>query len=171
MQVDKVESNARLVQRPVRSPHYAASPELRALYADACQSCGMCCIYFAVRPFGMPIAAQGNQPPKRFIQIGKRIRQYTRDEGIKLQSGRTSIGTDVQFGAESTTYLRVKPDATWKNYNRCAALAGIQGVKVECSTYESRPLACSDYDPGSPNCLKVRRWAGLEPIDDGYGRS
>src|SRR6185369_7379468 len=82
-----------VVQRPdfaamhFRPTHYAASPEIRSIYADACQSCGMCCIYFAHRPFCMPIAAQGQQPPKRFIQIGKRIRQYTRDEAVKLQSG------------------------------------------------------------------------------------
>lgn len=154
-----------------RSTHYAPSPELKALYAESCQSCGMCCVYYAGGPFRMPIAAQGQQPPKRFIQIGKRVRQWTREESVKIEAGETSIGTAKRFGAETTAYLRIKPDTTWKGFNRCVALKGTQGVKVSCGIYDSRPYACSDYEPGSPECFKVRQWAGLEPIDDGYGHS
>lgn len=148
-----------------RPTHYASSQELKALYSDECQRCGMCCIFYAFRPFSMPIAAQGSQPPRKFIQIGKRHSQYTRDEAIAFSRGESKVGQEMN------AYLRIKPDRIWKGHNRCAALEGIQGVKVSCRIYSERPYACSDFDPGSPNCLNIRKWAGIDPIDDGYGRS
>lgn len=132
-----------------RPTHYAASPELRAVYAADCQSCGMCCVYYGEGPFRMPIAPEPyQQPPRKMIQVGPRT---------------VMLGTN--------RFLRVKADKVWKGHNRCAALEGIQGKHVRCSVYSSRPFCCSDYDPGSADCLKVRKWAGLEPLDDGYGRS
>jgi hypothetical protein len=132
-----------------RPTHYAGSPEIRSLYADECQRCGMCCIYFSEHPFCVPIAGEPyRQPPKKFVQIGPT---------------RRVIGTN--------RFLRIAPDKAWDGHNRCAALVGTQGVNVSCSIYDRRPFACSDYEPGSPDCFKVRKWASLEPLEDGYGRS
>jgi Fe-S-cluster containining protein len=161
-QVTLDESSRPAVQLPDlaayrRPTHYAASPELKALYAADCQQCGMCCLFYFAGPFRchvMPLPYR--QPPKRFIQIGPRTRTAA------------SPGSEA---VEVSAYLRTMPDKVWEGFARCAALDGVQGVNVSCSIYEQRPHACSDYQPGSPDCLKVRKWAGLEPLDDGYGHS
>lgn len=140
-----------------RPTHYASFPEIKNLYADECQSCGMCCIYYFTSSFRCPVQPEPyQQPPKKLIQIGKR----------------TLIAAN-EFApvVETTKFLRNKPDPFWKEYGRCAALQGVQGRKVSCGIYSQRPHACSDYEPGSADCFRIRRWAGLEPIDDGYGHS
>jgi Fe-S-cluster containining protein len=159
--LDKTEQEYRLPDLAAmayrRPTHYAASPELKALYANECQRCGMCCVFYGEGPFRchvIPLPHQ--QPPKRFIQIGPRTETAAKPNAENVQVNR---------------YLRIKPDKVWKGHNRCAALDGVQGVNVSCSIYSERPHACSDYEPGSPDCFRVRRWAGLEPLDDGFGRS
>lgn len=41
--------------------------------------------------------------------------------------------------------------------DRCAALRGEIGVAVRCACYDQRPSACSDFEPGSTDCLQARR--------------
>ncbi len=43
--------------------------------------------------------------------------------------------------------------------DRCAALRGEIGVSVRCAYYARRPSACSDFQPGSADCLTARRTA------------
>jgi Fe-S-cluster containining protein len=45
--------------------------------------------------------------------------------------------------------------------NRCAALAGELGNRAQCSVYANRPLVCREFQPGSEDCVMVRRSFGL----------
>ena len=45
--------------------------------------------------------------------------------------------------------------------NRCAALAGELGNRAQCSVYANRPLVCREFQPGSEDCVTVRRSFGL----------
>ena len=40
---------------------------------------------------------------------------------------------------------------------RCAALVGEIGGRAQCSVYAHRPLVCREFQPGSEDCLMVRR--------------
>jgi len=46
--------------------------------------------------------------------------------------------------------------------NRCAALEGELGRRVNCSVYAKRPLVCREFQAGSADCLMVREALGLE---------
>lgn len=46
--------------------------------------------------------------------------------------------------------------------SRCAALAGEIGRRAHCSVYRNRPLVCREFQPGSEDCLMVRRKLGLQ---------
>jgi Fe-S-cluster containining protein len=127
------------------------NPDIRALYANACQQCGMCCVFYAYHPFCMPISTEGVQPPRKLIQIGPNVQ--TKHPKLPYTS----------------KYLRVIDDPVWEGHRRCAALKGRQGEDVACSIYDERPAVCSDFDPGSPECLRIRTWGRLEPLDDRYG--
>lgn len=48
--------------------------------------------------------------------------------------------------------------------NRCAALEGEIGCRVECSVYENRPLVCREFQAGSEDCKMVRRLFRLDPV-------
>ena len=50
--------------------------------------------------------------------------------------------------------------------NRCSALAGEVGSRAQCSVYADRPLACREFQPGSEDCIMVRRRFKLDP---GFG--
>jgi hypothetical protein len=41
--------------------------------------------------------------------------------------------------------------------NRCSALVGVPGSKTQCSVYAIRPLVCREFQPGSEDCIMVRR--------------
>jgi Fe-S-cluster containining protein len=41
--------------------------------------------------------------------------------------------------------------------NRCSALVGKLGSRAQCSVYQNRPLVCREFQPGSEDCLTVRR--------------
>ena len=41
--------------------------------------------------------------------------------------------------------------------NRCSALLGELGNRAQCSVYENRPLVCREFQPGSEDCIMVRR--------------
>jgi hypothetical protein len=45
--------------------------------------------------------------------------------------------------------------------NRCSALAGEVGNRAQCSVYANRPLVCREFQPGSEDCIMVRRSFGL----------
>src|SRR5690242_11952318 len=109
----------------VRLAIHAASPELRELYAAECQSCGMCCIYFCQKPFGVHVSESAT-PAKQLIQIGRRT-----DAHISRTESQST-----------TRYMRIKRDPYWKGFNRCAALIGIQGRHVSCAVYAERSFAC-----------------------------
>jgi Fe-S-cluster containining protein len=130
-----------------------ANKEIRSLYAGECQSCGLCCIFYASRTFCMPIAADGIQPPKRLIQIGP-----------SLQKKHPHV-------SDTTKYLRIVKDRIWEGHSRCAALVGVQHESIRCGIYESRPTACREFDPGSPECLRIRNWGYAEPVYDFYSVS
>lgn len=124
-----------------------AWPEFRALYASDCQSCGVCCVYHCESTFHIPITTDLEVKPKRkLIQIGPRV-------------------------ADRTEYMRIKPLKIWPSHNCCIALEGTPRKAASCSTYETRPRACSSYDPGSLACLTAREWASMPMLEDGYGRS
>lgn len=148
-----------------RPTHYAASPEIRSLYADECKSCGLCCVFFG--KFAIDIApSPSEQPPKHLVQIGPRRDGY--------RSNKRPADTYDEWCALSYStaqYMRVVQDPNWKRHTRCIALKGTAARNVECSIYEDRAQACRDFDPGSPYCFKIRKWGGLEPVEDGYGRS
>ena len=50
--------------------------------------------------------------------------------------------------------------------SRCSALAGEVGNRAQCSVYENRPLVCREFQPGSEDCIMVRRQFKLDP---GFG--
>ena len=41
--------------------------------------------------------------------------------------------------------------------DRCSALVGEIGREAQCSVYENRPLVCREFQPGSEDCIIVRR--------------
>ena len=41
--------------------------------------------------------------------------------------------------------------------DRCSALVGTVGSGAQCSVYSARPLVCREFQPGSEDCLMVRR--------------
>lgn len=141
-----------IMSEKIRPCQSAAFPEIRALYADDCQQCGMCCIYFAGK-FRINVDDDGVQPPKKLVQIGPRI--------------------NYPSGGGCNRWMRVMPDPFWAKggFKRCVALKGQQGHKVECGVYEDRPSSCRSFDPGSDYCLQVREWAGRAPIPEQYGQS
>ncbi len=47
--------------------------------------------------------------------------------------------------------------------NRCAALVGEIGTRAGCSVYKNRPLVCREFQPGSEDCITVRRSFKLPP--------
>ena len=47
--------------------------------------------------------------------------------------------------------------------NRCAALVGALGSRAHCSVYANRPLVCREFQPGSEDCIMVRRKLKLDP--------
>ena len=110
-------------------------------YSAECRKCGVCCLAFCGRPFGIPVI----EPEKihsRLIQIGAR----------RINGG--------------NAYMRIVPmkQKGWRHLNRCVALLGKVRESVFCSVYESRPKACSSFAPGSPACLKAREWASMKPL-------
>lgn len=111
-------------------------------------------MYHTQSPFGIPVTAdEGMHPSRKFIQIGPR------------REGNTFA---------SNQYMRIVSDSgqgRWPNFKRCIALEGTPRRSVSCSVYESRPLCCRLYAPGSVACIEARTWAHYEPLDDGYGRS
>lgn len=126
---------------------------VRAIYADLCRGCGVCCVIYHQRPFGVPVD-KDSEVPKRLIQIGPR-RGNNRNEymrAVKLK--------DRQFtgGGE---------------YSKCIALEGRPRQSVQCGIYEIRPRCCSRFDPGSPACVASREWASMEVPEDMFcvGRS
>ena len=47
---------------------------------------------------------------------------------------------------------------------RCAALAGELGSRAQCSIYADRPLVCREFQPGSEDCIMVRRSFGVGAV-------
>jgi Fe-S-cluster containining protein len=45
--------------------------------------------------------------------------------------------------------------------DRCSALVGALGRRVQCSVYANRPLVCREFQAGSDECIMVRRSFGL----------
>ena len=45
--------------------------------------------------------------------------------------------------------------------DRCSALSGVVGTRVECAVYEVRPDSCRAFRPGGPACLMVREKLGV----------
>jgi hypothetical protein len=41
--------------------------------------------------------------------------------------------------------------------DRCSALVGEIGIRTQCGIYEKRPLVCREFQPGSEDCIMVRR--------------
>ena len=66
----------------------------------------------------------------------------------------------------TTACMREHPDTP----GRCIALEGTVGVTVECTIYEKRPSACSEFAPmsalglGDAACYEARRRHGLAPL-------
>ena len=50
--------------------------------------------------------------------------------------------------------------------DRCSALVGEIGSRAQCSVYDNRPLVCREFQPGSEDCIMVRRQFKLDP---GFG--
>lgn len=129
---------------------------MRALYADDCQHCGMCCIYFG--KFQINVESDGPQPPRKLVQIGRKV----------------SLTPDGEHSEPSCNrWMRVIPDPLWAKgkLSRCVALTGTQGKDIRCSIYDDRPRGCREFDPGSDYCLRIREWGRLSPLVETYGAS
>lgn len=134
-----------------RSPQYT-DDATRARYEPECESCGLCCLYFA----GIPICPPPSpQPPPQFVQIG-RVHYTSRSGRTPELAAEPAVPTD--------RYMLKVQDPLWPKATRCAALVGTQKEKVSCQVYSDRPEACRDFDAGSELCLEIRKWGGLPPV-------
>lgn len=131
------------------SPIVAPSDSVREEYAAKCQTCGACCSYYA---YGVRrIKADGPiANDSRFAYFGIGVLTYQWPDGQK-QTVRTS-----------NYWMRVKYSRDKTKWPRCAALTGTIGVSVTCSIYEDRPRTCRVFEPGSEQCVNIRKWAGFE---------
>lgn len=124
----------------------ADSPEVREEYAALCQTCGACCSYYAYSVKGVP--ADG-------VIIEDQRYTFKSDDEIKYTY------PDGQTESWAVTHwMRRKEEDGWQ---KCKALEGNVGQSVTCTVYDKRPSACSGFDPGSPQCLHIRQWAGVDP--------
>ena len=57
---------------------------------------------------------------------------------------------------EGVPHLRLDPS------QRCAALVGKLGKKVNCTIYAHRPRGCRLVEAGSPRCIQARRERGID---------
>lgn len=119
--------------------------EIRAIYSDECQKCGVCCLVYNQRPFGIGTGYSEVGIPKRWVQVGPH--------------------QDCNNG--QNRYLRIVPNQDkvfngHQHFNRCIALQGKARQNVSCSIYSNRPKCCSNFDPGSLACIASREWADME---------
>jgi hypothetical protein len=91
----------------LRNDNQQLSPAIRDIYAAECTRCGVCCVYYSQRPFGVPVFSDDVQTPRKLIQIGPRY-------------------------ADTTRYMRMEPMDTrmffgWKGFSKCIAFKGNVG--------------------------------------------
>lgn len=139
--------------RRMRNDSRQSCLDIRKVYADECLTCGICCVYYSQRPFGVPVQIADNAP-RKLVQIGPRLKYDGTD---------SSWSTNRYMRTEG---LPAKNFWGWIGFSKCAALKGKVGLNVRCGIYEQRPRACSDFDPGSPACIKARRWVNAPPPKD-----
>lgn len=126
----------------------APSKEVMAQYAAKCLSCGACCSYYAYTELCLPVEdgpLMGDDKYTIYNHQDLMVRKVDTNEPPEPYS--------VDY------WLRTKQEDGWK---KCIALEGHVGVSVSCSVYDKRPSVCSNFEPGSPACIKTRRWAKLE---------
>lgn len=70
------------------------------------------------------------------------------------RSVRGRMGFGSWESGEGTRCMRTDADG------RCVALRGEIGKRVGCASYDRRPKACREFDPGSEGCLEARKAFG-----------
>ena len=63
----------------------------------------------------------------------------------------------VHYDEQGVPHLRLD-----RSTQRCLALSGKLGKRVQCTIYSLRPKGCRLLMPGDPRCLLARRERGLD---------
>lgn len=113
----------------------ADSDEVRNEYALKCQSCGACCTFPRIHADG-PIDGHTYH-------------------GTKVTTYQWELTGETETTRESGHWMRRKN-------GRCAALKGELGERVNCQIYSQRPMGCRVFDPGSEQCIHLRKQRGYE---------
>lgn len=100
-----------------------------------CRSCGACCQEGGVVP-----VYYGDGDETTPFHLTRSVR------------GRMGFGS--WESGEGTRCMRTDADG------RCVALRGEIGKRVGCASYDRRPKACREFDPGSEGCLEARKAFG-----------
>jgi len=77
------------------------------------------------------------------------------DRGCTLLKKADLMKRFTVLDPEGTPHLRLDPS------QRCAALVGKLGQRVNCSIYAHRPRGCRLVEAGSPRCLQARQERGI----------
>ena len=111
----------------------------RTTVAYDCVRCGACCCNLDQnREIGY----------RDYVEIGKRSPLVRQPELLKKY---------VVINEDGIPHMKL--DAR----ERCVALKGAVGRKVECVIYPDRPSGCRRVQPGDENCKKSRRERGIDP--------
>jgi Fe-S-cluster containining protein len=103
-----------------------------------CQSCGACCCNPAEN------RAEGYRD---YVEIGR---------GEKLLGKRALLRRYAIADSTGRYHLKLITSE-----ERCAALEGALGKRVECAIYQYRPRGCRLVEAGSARCLQYRSERGI----------
>lgn len=113
-----------------------------------CVTCGACCI--------------ADYDDDDYVHLTEDdLEQLTeRDRRLLVVTPRDRGGSGewIKFLALRTTHDR-------RGNCRCKALRGTIGLRVSCSIYERRPIACQRFKPASTVCLAAREASHIDGTD------
>lgn len=102
-----------------------------------CQSCGACC----TNP-----EENRREGFRSYVEVASRE---------PLLQKRDLVKKYCVVDADGIVHLRLDPS------ERCVALLGKLGKRVNCAIYAVRPRGCRLVEAGSPRCLLARRERGI----------
>lgn len=98
-----------------------------------CRACGACC-----RPEDDSSTFYTYMRSEEQTKLTPRQRLQIYDEQIRTKCSRNNGGLTI-----------------------CVFLRGEIGEHVTCEIYKKRPIVCVEYEPGSDDCLNMRRELGV----------
>lgn len=102
-----------------------------------CTTCGACCV----------------NPNENQAEV---YRWYLEVADTKLLNKQDLVKRLVVHDERGVPHLRLDPQS-----QRCVALKGKLGARVQCTIYELRPRGCRMLMPGDEKCLVARRERGI----------